>query len=599
MADMDFQAFIDDVLARNDIVDIISEYTVLKRSGNNMMGLCPLHNDRKSPSLSVSADKQIFHCFGCGAGGNAINFIQSAMNLDFMDALKYLADRAHLEMPTGRFSDKQKQTEVSKKRRRLYELNAAAARYFFDNLTEDSIGLRYLKDRQITGKTIKKFGIGYAPEGWSNLINYLKNLGYTESEMFEAGVAKRRDDGSFYDVFFDGRVIFPIIDVRGNVIGFGGRVIKGGTDAPKYLNTPETLVFKKKENLFGLNLAKDSKADKLLLMEGYMDVVSLHQNGLTNAVASLGTAFTPEQAKLVKRYAPKAVLCYDNDEAGKKATIRAGDILNEAGVATKVLTVTDGKDPDEFIKAKGAEMFGVLIEGAKPYIEYKIDEAKKRYNKDDIDEMADFMEEVSIILSKIKNEARREVYINRMADNLKISPDGLRNSIREVMLKTEKSEERRRQNQLKRSQSKITRANTGGKSAHISQQEYNTERLLLSFMTDKKIVKDIVDSNIEPDDFAADELHKKIASIIFDAYKENRSVGYNELINSFDDSSCGRVSAIMINDKGTKEKQEEAKKLIKIMLLSKIRRQTEKAIENGDGEELKKLLEEKEKLINS
>lgn len=598
MADTDFQSFIEDVLARNDIVDIISEYTTLKRTGNNMMGLCPLHNDKKSPSLSVSPDKQIFHCFGCGAGGNAINFIESAMNLDFMDSLKYLADRAHLEMPERNGSrDKQKQLALSAKRQRIYEVNAASARYFYECLADgENPGIQYLRDRKITNKTIRKFGIGYAPDGWSNLINYLRQNGYTESEMFEAGVVKRRDDGTYYDAFFDGRIIFPIIDVRGNVIAFGGRIIRSGTDAPKYWNTPETLVFKKKDNLFGLNIAKDFKSDKLLLMEGYMDVVSLHQNGFGNAVASLGTAFTPEQAKLVKRYASRAVLCYDNDEAGKKATLRAGDILYDAGVKVRVLTVTDGKDPDEFIKIKGAEMFALLIENSKPLIEYKIDEARQKYSSDDIDEQADFIEEVSGILAKIKNEAQRELYIVRVADSLKISPDGLRSGVDDIALKTAQTEYRREQNRVKRNTART--AFRQDKVSRSREQQYNTEKLLLSLMTDKKTVKTVKEAGITADDFTANEIHKKLAKFIFEAFENGKTAGHTELINMFEPEEAGRVSEILINDKSTKDKSAEAAKLAKTMLLSRVRRLTEQAIASGDDDELKKLYELKEKLKN-
>lgn len=424
MANQDFQSFLDEVVMKNDIVEIISDFTTLKRSGSGLMGLCPLHNDKKSPSLSVSPDKQIFHCFGCGAGGSVIQFVEAAMNLDFMDAVKYLADRVHMEMPNTRGGgDKQRQLILSRKKERLYQINALAARYYYERLSEPEgrPGLEYLRNRKISNSTIKKFGIGYAPEGWSNLIDHLKKQGCSESDMYDAGLTKKRENGTYYDAFYDGRVVFPIIDVRGRIIAFGGRIIRDGTDAPKYWNTPETMIFKKKDNLFGLNLAKNDKSGRLLLMEGYMDVVALHQSGFGNAVASLGTSFTSEQARLVKRYAPRAVLCYDNDEAGKKATLRAGDILFDEGVKVRVLTVTDGKDPDEFIKNKGPDMFAVLIEKAEPLIEYKINEIREKYNLNDVDDKVDFTREVSAVLARVKNPAQREIYVSRLADELKIS----------------------------------------------------------------------------------------------------------------------------------------------------------------------------------
>lgn len=587
MADSDFQGFIDEVLARNDIVDIISGYTTLKRSGSSMMGLCPLHNDKKSPSLSVSPDKQIFHCFGCGAGGNAINFIQAAMNLDFMDALKYLADRANMEMPERRSpSDRQKQLKLSEKRKRLYALNADAARYFYERLASgDNPGIRYLKERKIKNSTIKKFGIGYAPEGWKNLINYLKEIGYTENEMFEAGVVKRRDDGSYYDAFFDGRVIFPIIDVRGNVIAFGGRIIRDGTDAPKYWNSPETLVFKKKDNLFGLNIAKESKAGRLMLMEGYMDVISLHQSGFDNAVASLGTAFTSEQARLVKRYAPRAVLCYDNDEAGKKATLRAGDILYDAGVKVRVLTVTDGKDPDEFIKAKGAEMFSVLIEDAKPLIEYKIDEARSRISSDDMDDRSEFLEEVMGILAEIKNEAQRELYLVKFADELKINPDSLRSGISGIIAKREYKDAQRQQN-LKRSAlgNRFSAPKDRG-----GTNRSNTEKLLLSLMTDKKTVKAVLDAGLGADDFCSAPIHNKLASCIFELFSAEKDVTQAEILSALEGENSGQAAAVLINDRETKNKAVEAEKLIGRMTMFKLSGQAINADKTTDDEELNRI----------
>lgn len=595
MAGSDFQSFIDEVVMRNDIVDIISEYTTLKRTGNNMMGLCPLHNDRKSPSLSVSPDKQMFHCFGCGAGGNVIHFIQAAMNLDFMDALKYLADRVHMEMPDNRTGrDKQKQLAVTRKREKIYELNAQAAKYFFECLTSPAgePGLTYLKNRMISNSTIKRFGLGYAPEGWSNLINFLKKKGYNENDMLDAGLVKKRDNGTFYDAFYDGRVIFPIIDVRGNVIAFGGRVVKDGTDAPKYWNTPETLVFKKKDNLFGLNIAKNAKADRLLLMEGYMDVVSLHQNGFSNAVASLGTAFTPEQAKLVKRYAPRAVLCYDNDEAGKKATIRAGDILFDADVKVRVLTVTDGKDPDEFIKMKGPDMFSVLIEKARPLIEYKVAETELKYNLDDLDDKVDFLNEVSVILSKVKNQAQREIYISKIAEELSISPESISAGISGIENKEKAILRRREENKLRRERDIMT----GGVSAsHRDRELFNAERLLLCMMTDKRVIGLVKESGIVPDDFIRSELHKRLAALLFELSDSGDGAEGNDILNRCLPEDIGEISNILISDKNIKDKYEASKKPLEIIALSKEERIKDKAISSGDEDELKRLFELKRK----
>ena len=400
---VDFQDFIDEVIAKTDIVDLISHYVTLKRVGNRFQALCPLHNDKKTPSFSVSPDKQLFHCFGCGAGGTAIHFIMQKENLDFMEAVKYLAEKSGIPVPDYRSSsERAKAAEIHNKKKRMYEINAEAARFFYSNLTTPTgkDALDYLKRRGLKSATIKAFGLGYSPDSWSALIDFMKTKGYTEAELFEAGLAVKRDQSNTYFDKFRDRVMFPILDLRGNVIAFGGRIMKDKGDAAKYLNSPETLVFKKKENLFAMNLAKNSKAGQFLVMEGYMDVISLHQSGFDNAVASLGTAFTPQQAEILKRYADKAVLCYDADEAGQKAADRAGEILRETGIKTRVMTITGGKDPDEYINTKGKEMFKLLIDNAESFIEYKIGKIEKQYNLEDAVEKLEFIEQISKTVSK-------------------------------------------------------------------------------------------------------------------------------------------------------------------------------------------------------
>lgn len=586
--DTDFQSFIDEVILKNDIVDIISEYTTLKRTGNNMMGLCPLHNDKKSPSLSVSPDKQIFHCFGCGAGGTVIHYIQAQMNLDFMDALRYLAERAHLEMPTTKGGDRKKSLANSKKRERIYMVNIESARYFHESLSKPvgSIGLKYLHDREISNTTIKKFGIGYAPEGWNNLINYLREKGYTENDMYDAGVIKRRDNGTFYDAFYDGRVIFPIIDVRGNVIGFGGRIIEGKSDAPKYWNTPETLVFKKKENLFGLNIAKDSKKDKLLIMEGYMDVISLHQNGFPNAVASLGTAFTPEQARLIKRYSARAVLCYDNDEAGKKATIRSGDILTKSDVKVRVLSVTEGKDPDDFIRTKGPELFGVQIEKAETFIDYKIESAKSKYDLNNIEDQLDFLDEVSKILADIKNSAQRDLYITRVAERLKITPESLRTGVNNIEHKQNNLSRRREQIKTQRAQE--NRARSSGIKPK-DREIYNAEQMMLGLMTNEQILSLVIESGLRPEDFDKSNIHTRLAGYIFELYDSGKSITEMDIINLFGEDEVGQVSDILINNKNIVDKFEAIKLPLQLILASKRKKIEQQTLSSGDDEAILEL----------
>lgn len=592
----DFQDFIDEVVEKNDIVDVVSEYTKLKRAGSRYAALCPLHNDKKSPSLSVSPDKQVFHCFGCGAGGNVIHFIMGIENLDFMDALKYLADRAHIPMPErGTAADSRKRSELADKKQRIYEINKEAARYFFCNLAGDAgrAAYAYLRERQITNDTIKKFGLGYAPEGWNNLLNYLKEKGFREHEVFEAGLAKSRDNGTYYDAFYDGRVMFPIIDVRGNIIGFGGRIMVENSNTGKYLNTAETAVFKKKENLFGLNLAKNNKSGRMLLMEGYMDVISLHQAGIGNAVASLGTAFTPEQAKLLKKYTDKAVLCYDADQAGRKATDRAGEILTECGIKTKVLTITDGKDPDEFIKAHGPEMFQVLIESAKPLITYKIDEIKKNYDIEDTEQLLEFTEAAAAVLAGIKNPVELEVYLKRVAKDSGITEEGLKARVDILRRKRQAAEVRISERQERKNYEE----RTGGRRDLRQMGLKNAEALLLNLMADSLTVfKSVKNAGIQPDDFS-EGIHRELAQVLF-SVQETEIGNVQVLLKKFPAEKVGEVAAVLLDDKNTENAGEACKRPLQILLEAKAESEASRLLELGNLDELDKLLKKKEQHKN-
>ena len=591
-ASQDFQDFIDEVLERNDIVEVISEYAKLKRVGSRYAALCPLHNDKKSPSLSISPDKQLFHCFGCGAGGNVIHFIMGIENLDFMDALKYLADRAHLPMPErGSPADRKKREELSDKKQRIYQINAEAARYFFRNLAGDKgkAAYAYLRERWIQNAAIKMFGLGYAPEGWTSLLDYLRDKGFREHEVFEAGLAKARDIGTYYDAFYDGRVMFPIINVQGSIIGFGGRIMTEKSNTGKYLNTPETLVFKKKENLFGLNLAKNDKSGKLLLMEGYMDVISLHQAGIGNAVASLGTAFTPEQARLLKKYAGKAVRCYDADQAGRKAAVRAGAILTEHDIKAKVLTITDGKDPDEFIKARGPEMFRVLIEGAKPLIAYRIDEIKQNYDLEDTEQLLEFTEAAAKVLAEIRNPVEQELYSKQVAKDAGISVDSLRTQVSILLRKQRQTEER----QEERRERKSYEERTGGRRDLRQMGLRNAERLLLNFMSDSRVLKKVKDAGIVPEDFG-EGLHRELARQLFQAGAEGR-IDINALLEQFPPEEVGAVAAILLDDKNTEHKNQACEQPLAIMLEAKRRSVQDALLEQGDLNELDKILKMKKK----
>ena len=592
MADnLEFQDFVDEVIQRNDIVEIVSEYAKLKRVGSRYSALCPLHNDKKSPSLSISPDKQLFHCFGCGAGGNVIHFIMGMENLDFMDALKYLADRVHLPMPErSSGSDVKKRQETADKKQLIYEINAEAGRYFYRNLAGEKgkEAYKYLLDRGITNATIKKFGLGYAPEGWTSLLDYLKEKGYKEHDIFEAGLAKARDNGTYYDAFYDGRVMFPIINVQGNIIGFGGRIMTEKSNTGKYLNTPETLVFKKKENLFGLNFAKNDKSGRLLLMEGYMDVISLHQAGIGNAVASLGTAFTPEQAKLLKKYAGKAVLCYDADEAGKKAAFRAGDILTEFDIKTKVLTISDGKDPDEFIKAKGPDMFRVLIEEARPLITYKIEEIKKNYDLEDSEQLIEFSEAAAAVLAEIKNPVECEHYTKLIAKECDVSPESIKTRIDILRKKNQVVQQR----QEERNERRNFEERTGGRKDLEQMKVKNAEKLLLNFMAgDRGVLKKVMASGLAPEDFT-EGLHRELAEKL---YQCGDRADINQLLSQFPSESIGAVSAILLEDKNTERVDIAYEQPLGILLDEKRKGVASELLEQGDLAELDRILKEMSK----
>lgn len=596
MANAEFQNFIDEVIDKNDIADVISKYTKLKRVGNRFAALCPLHNDKKSPSLSISPDKQMFYCFGCGAGGNIIHFIMAAEHLDFMDALKYLADRAHIPMPEFSHNSVGRKENQDKKQL-IYKINADAARYFYSCLAGEKgkDALAYLKNREIKNSTIRSFGMGYAPEGWDNLLVHLKEKGYKEQDIFEAGLIKRRDNGTYYDSFYDGRVMIPIINVQGNIIGFGGRIMTERSNTGKYLNSPETAVFHKKENLFGLNFAKNDRSGSLLLMEGYMDVISLHQAGITNAVASLGTAFTDEQARLIKRYTGKVVLCYDSDEAGKKATIRAGEILTRHNIKARVLTVTDGKDPDEFVRKKGGDMFRVLIERAKPLIEYRIDEIQKEYNAgDDENELifADtesrigFTEAAAAVLAEVKNPVEFEIYTSRVSEKSGVSIDSLNAAIAALRRDNDKKEERREERMLRKRQKLLNTAD--------NMRVFNAEQLLLNLICDKSVYKMVQEYGITPDSFVYD-LHKRLAQMIFNMYNSDGLVDINIILSNFDEEYRGQVAKILMYDRNTHDKKRAAEQALTIIRQERNLKDQEKLFEAGDLKSLDALLRQRKK----
>ncbi|MBE6986330.1 MAG: DNA primase [Ruminococcaceae bacterium] len=432
-------SFIDELVARNPIEDVVGQHVNLRRSGANLFGLCPFHGE-KTASFSVSPDKGIYYCFGCHKGGGVINFQMEVEGLSYPDAVRALAKRVGMEVP----EDEQYQSRY-RAQERLWALHKEAARFFHSQLYAPvgAHALQYALGRGMSKSILTTFGVGYAPDTWDALTKAMRAKGYTDDELKESGlVTVSQKNGNLFDRFRD-RLMFPIIDVRGNVIAFGGRTLKNDKDTAKYLNSPESLIFNKRKNLFGLNLAKKSKQGSLLLVEGNIDVVALHQYGFDNAVASLGTSLTEEQAALIARYADQVVLLYDGDAAGQNATQRAIPILEKAGLQVKVLQMRDAKDPDEFLKKFGADRFKLLLEESSNRVEYQLNSIRRQFDLRQDDQRVKFLQQCADLISSLGSPVQQEVYGHRVAEEAKISYDTMK-------LEIEKANKRRVYRQKKR-----------------------------------------------------------------------------------------------------------------------------------------------------
>lgn len=431
--------FLMELRMRCDIEQTISMYVPLKRRGKNLVGLCPFHNE-KTPSFTVYPDSQSFYCFGCGAGGEVISFIRRAENLDFSEAVRFLADRAGMVMPSEGYDN-----SMAEKRRRMYEINKEAARFFNSCLfsEEGKEGLEYFKARGMKKSTITRFGLGYAPTG-NLLLKHMRQKGYSYEELYEANLANKSDKygpNKFYDAFRN-RVMVPIIDVRGNVVAFGGRVLDDSK--PKYINSSDTLVYKKSLGVFGLNFAKNSGEKSLILVEGYMDAITLHQAGFTNVIACLGTAFTGEMAHLLSRYADEILLCYDSDEAGQKATSRALGVLNSIGMKVRVIHLSGGKDPDEILRKYGPERIRSLIDGAANDIEFELLRARKELDLETSDGKMKYLDAAAEVLARTKNKIAQDIYSSRLAEELNVDKKSIITRIEQIGRKSARIENKNR-----------------------------------------------------------------------------------------------------------------------------------------------------------
>ncbi len=489
--------FISEIKYRNDLGELAGSYMQLKRRGRNLVGLCPFHGE-KTPSFNIYTENGSFYCFGCGTGGDIITFVMKIENLDYMEAVKFLAERAGMTMPEDDYDD-----SMSKLRTRIYEANREAARFFYSKLVskEGAEGLRYLRNRGLADSTIRRFGLGFAPDERFSLGNHLRSRGFTEAEMIAANlVFKSRSGNSVLDRFYN-RVMFPIIDVRGNVIAFGGRIMSD--QKPKYLNTSDTLVFNKSYNLFSLNNAKNSKSDSLILCEGYMDVISLNQAGFTNAVATLGTALTADQASLMKRYCKEVILCYDADEAGQKATARAINILRGVGLPVRVISIPDGKDPDEFIRRhgdKGHAAFQNVLDNSGNDMDYRLQKLKLRFDMNASQGKLDYLNEGVKLLCELDNPMERELYASRLSDETGVSRDSI---LEQVRIGVKRKEKGRRKQQFSQMQRRLS-----GRDDSVNPQRAdhprvtNAEENLITYLVRNPDKLTYIHERVSPDDFS-------------------------------------------------------------------------------------------------
>lgn len=535
---------IEEVRMKNDIVDVISGYVKIQKKGSSYFGLCPFHNE-KSPSFSVSPQKQMYYCFGCGAGGNVFTFIMEYENYTFQEAIKFLAQKAGVSLPEAEYTEEVRKKEG--KRAKLLEVNKEVAKYFYYQLRSDRgrAGLKYLKERQLSDETINKFGLGFANMTSNDLVTYLKSKGYDDKLLQEAGLATFDEKYGMHDKFWN-RVMFPIQDINHRVIGFGGRVM--GDGKPKYLNSPETMIFDKSRNLYGLNLARTSRKNNMILCEGYMDVITMHQAGFSQAVASLGTAFTEGQATLLKRYTQEVILSYDSDGAGVTAALRAIGILKEAGLTGKVLNLEPYKDPDEFIKNKGQEAFQERLDQAENTFFFELRMLQRDYNLKDPEEKTRFHREIAKKLCGFSEEVERENYIQAVADKYQIGFENLRKLVLSYAEQTGFAKP------VERPKSGIQ------KKAAPDENRKKTQRMLLTWLTDEPALYQKIKKYISPEDFTED-LYRKVAEKLFDGL-DRGEMNPASIISMFTDEEEQREVASVFNTKlmalSTKQEREKA-----------------------------------------
>ncbi len=573
------ESLIEEVRMKNDIVDVVSGYVKLQKKGSSYFGLCPFHNE-KSPSFSVSPSKQMYYCFGCGAGGNVLTFIMEYENYSFPEALKYLADRVGVELPQQEMNEEMKRQQDL--RSRILEMNKMAAKYYYYQLRSEqgSQAMNYLKGRKLSDETIHKFGLGYSTKYGNDLYKYLKSKGISDELLAQSGLMNVDEKRGMYDKFWN-RVIFPIMDVNGRVIGFGGRVM--GDGKPKYLNSPETKVFDKSRNLYGLNIARTSRKKYMLVCEGYMDVISMHQAGFTNAVASLGTALTSQHASLLKRYTDEVILTYDSDEAGVKAALRAIPLLKEAGVATKVLSMLPYKDPDEFIKALGTEEFQKRIDEAQNSFLFEIDILQRNYDMQDPQSKTAFYEETAKKLMAFDQELERENYIEAVASRYGVGFDALRKLVNRMAMKNVP---------IPKTPVKIRQARQEKDEGVVKSQ-----KLMLTWLIEYPSLYPVVKKFLKKEDFST-ELYETVSGLLFEQYDAGER-NPARIINHFTEPEEQREAASLFNTTIQVETNADREKAFKETLgkiLSHSLEQRTASLDPTDMKGLQEMIADRKKL---
>lgn len=547
MAGFISEDIISEICSNNDIIDYVSKFVQLKKTGRDYIGLCPFHNE-KTPSFHVSGEKQLFHCFGCGASGNLVQFVMRTENLDFVETIKLLADRAGIVIPEN---GENMSNETHERKKRILDMNKLSARFFYDTLKNPEKGTEareYFNKRRLSGKIINIYGLGYADSDKTSLINFLKTKNYTEKQILEAGLAVERE-GKIVDKFRN-RVMFPIIDVRGNIIGFGGRTMLdvkeiNGYKIPKYLNSSETAAFDKGRNLFSLNLAKNAKSDKLILCEGYMDVISVYQAGVHNIVATLGTAITENQAKLMLRYANEILICYDMDEAGQKAALRAIDIINSVNGKSRVIHLNGAKDPDEYITKNGADAFKAAVKNAVPSTEFKLSLIKGRYDTSTVDGKISYISDAADALQGINNAVEVDAYIKKLSEENDISAEAVYSEFKKRNAKNEYRRVPTKQ------EFRTVQQQTYGKAAEtkrIPNKLLEAEKRLLALVSSSRKIYRMAKDKLSPDDFST-PVYRRIAKKLYELQESGQAFEESMILNEFSSSreEADEASAVFYN----------------------------------------------------